>query len=321
MLVFSRFPTISGGLHLSQCRTFATNSMNMRIQAGITQELPVFEITAEGVWLGNQRDKALLSRKEAGRCEVGELRKVYVFYNENRDFEATTRVPLLELNQIGSFRILNVNDLGGFINIGIRRDILIPKREQRALLEEGRMALVILKDDPQNRRLFASTRIVSHLRNIDLPYKRGDEVELIAAERLEIGHRVVVNGIHHGIIFRTEMLRTVREGEHFKGYIRKIENNEITVSMQKEGVELIDDATNRLMEFLENNNGYLRLTDDSDPEEIKLRLRMSKKTFKKAVGVLYKQEKIALTRFGIKLVDRSVLEEKKEEPKRRRKNE
>jgi predicted RNA-binding protein (virulence factor B family) len=291
----------------------------MHIQAGKTQELTVLEVTSDGAWLGSERDKALLSRKEAGRLQPGETVKVFVYYNEKKELEATTRVPLLELDQIGSFRILNVNDLGAFIDIGIRRDILIPRREMRAPIEEGRMALVILKDDPQNQRLFASTRIVSHLRNINLPYKRGEEVDLTIAERLEIGSRVVVNGLHHGIMFRTEMLRSVREGEKMKGYIRKIENDEITVSMQKEGIELIDDAVSRLMEFLENNNGYLRLSDDSDPEEIKMRLRMSKKTFKKAVGVLYKMEKIALTRFGIKIVDRSVLEENKNKPKPKRK--
>jgi hypothetical protein len=72
--------------------------------------------------------------------------------------------------------------------------------------------------------------------------------------------------------------------------------------MQKEGVDLIEDAAARLLEFLENNGGYIRLNDDSDPDEIKIRLRMSKKTFKKAAGLLYKQEKVDLMKFGVKLL-------------------
>jgi hypothetical protein len=94
----------------------------------------------------------------------------------------------------------------------------------------------------------------------------------------------------------------VSEGDKVKGYVRKIEGKDVVVSMQKEGVDLIEDAAARLLEFLENNGGYIRLNDDSDPDEIKIRLRMSKKTFKKAAGLLYKQEKVDLMKFGVKLL-------------------
>jgi len=94
----------------------------------------------------------------------------------------------------------------------------------------------------------------------------------------------------------------VSEGDKVKGYVRKIEGKDVVVSMQKEGVDLIEDAAARLLEFLENNGGYIRLNDDSDPDEIKIRLRMSKKTFKKAAGLLYKREKVDLMKFGVKLL-------------------
>jgi predicted RNA-binding protein (virulence factor B family) len=140
-----------------------------------------------------------------------------------------------------------------------------------------------------------------YFKNDFIDIERGQEVDLIVADKIDIGRRVIINGKFLGVIFTQEMLRTLREGDKIKGYVRKIEGRDIQVSMSKEGEELIIDAKNRLMEFLENNNGYIRLNDDSDPEEIKLRLRMSKKTFKKAVGVLYKEEKVIITKFGVKL--------------------
>jgi hypothetical protein len=151
-------------------------------------------------------------------------------------------------------------------------------------------------------RLFATTKIFTHLKNKPEGIERGDQVEVMIAERIDVGRKVIVNGKFPGVIFNQEIMSKVHEGEVVKGYVRKIEGKDVIVSMQKEGLDLIDDATKRLLEYIEANGGYVRLNDDSDPEEIKLRLRMSKKTFKKAAGQLYKMGKVDLMKFGIKLL-------------------
>jgi acylphosphatase len=155
--------------------------------------------------------------------------------------------------------------------------------------------------DSANHRLFGTTKIFNHLKEVP-DFKRGDEIEMTIFEKLEVGRKVIVNGKYQGIIFQQEIMSRVSEGDKVKGYVRKIEGKDVVVSMQKEGVDLIEDAAARLLEFLENNGGYIRLNDDSDPDEIKIRLRMSKKTFKKAAGLLYKQEKVDLMKFGVKLL-------------------
>jgi uncharacterized protein len=275
----------------------------MNIQPGRIQRLPVFRSDEKPILLGDERHHVPLAKGERlPDTEDGQLPQVFVYYNENREEEATLRLPAIEVGGLGSFRIKNSNDLGAFIDIGMRRDILIPKREQRVPLEEGRMTLVTLQCDYENRRLFASTRFTHYFDNRNLRLKRGDEVELIVADRIEVGSRVIVNGQYLGILFRQEMMRRVHEGERLKGYVRKIEGKDLVVSLQKEGEELVHDAVERLLEFLTHHKGYIRLNDESDPEEIKLRLRMSKKTFKKAVGHLYKERKITMTKFGIKLL-------------------
>ncbi len=274
----------------------------MRIPAGKIQELPVFDENTKCYLLGTEAYTISLPKRDVKEpLQPGDTVKVFTFYNEERELEATTRLPDIQVGEVGSFRIATVNQLGAFIHIGTKRDMLIPMREMRVPLEAGKLALVTLQVDHKNERLFASTRLSMYFKNDFIDLERGQEVDVIVADKIDIGRRVIINGKFLGIIFTQEMLRTLREGDKIKCYVRKIEGRDIQVSMSKEGEELIIDAKNRLMEFLENNNGYIRLNDDSDPEEIKLRLRMSKKTFKKAVGVLYKEQKVVITKFGVKL--------------------
>ncbi|MDZ4824026.1 MAG: S1-like domain-containing RNA-binding protein [Flavobacteriales bacterium] len=281
----------------------------MRIIAGKIQELPVFDRNKLGLILGDEKDQVLLPSGGINRDVADdELVKVFVYYNQTLDLEATTQLPEIEINEVGTFRVKNANDIGAFIDVGTTRDILIPIREQREQLVTGSFVLIILKEDVQNRRLFASTKLTSYIRNPVVDFKRGDEVDLIVAEKMDLGRRVVINGKFMGVLFRQEMTGGVKLGDKVKGYVRKVEGKDITVSMQKEGLELLDEAVKQLLEFLENNGGYARLSDNSTPEEIKLRLRMSKGTFKKAAGVLFKQQKVELTKFGIKLINQPVVE-------------
>lgn len=275
----------------------------MRIPAGKIQHLPVYDENEKCYFLGDEAFFVSLPKRDVKQPLVpGDSVEVFTFFNELKEMEATTRLPEIQVGEIGSFTVANVNDLGAFIHIGTKRDMLIPAREMKTPPEPGRKVLVTLQIDRKNDRLFASPRLTTYFKNDFIDVKRGDEVELTISEKIEVGRRVVINGKLMGILFRQEMLRQLREGEKIKGYIRKIEGREITVSMSKEGEALLTDAKARLLEFLHHNNGYIRLNDDSDPEEIKLRLRMSKKTFKKAVGMLYKENKVAITKFGVKLV-------------------
>ena len=274
----------------------------LQIHPGTIQTLPVFEVVEKGYLLGSEEDNVFIGRRELKpKTELGTEVEVFTYYNEERDLEATTQLASLQVGEVGCYRVLSSNSLGSFISIGSRRDVLIPHAEQVESLEDGRMALVILLDDPENRRLYATTKLNRHLRGREIPYQRGDEVMMTIAEKIEIGRRVIIDGKYVGALFRQEMTDTVRLGEKIKGYVRKVEGKDIVVSMQREGMELLDDAKVKIMNYLEGNSGYVRLNDDTDPEEIKLRLHMSKKTYKKAAGMLFKEGKILLTKFGIKI--------------------
>ncbi|HEY8404222.1 MAG TPA: S1-like domain-containing RNA-binding protein [Flavobacteriales bacterium] len=274
----------------------------MQIRPGYIQTLPYYDATERGFLLGDDSEQVFISKGDTpkGFTEGQEL-EVFVYYNEAKELEATTQLPEIQVGQVGCFRVRGTNDIGAFINIGTRRDILIPKREQLEPLEVDRMALVILCEDVENKRLYATTKLNRMMQKTPPPYKRGDEVQLMIAEKIEVGRRVIIDDKYLGALFRQEMTDRVRLGEKVKGFVRKVDGKDIIVSMQREGVALLEDAKAKIMVYLQMNGGYARLSDDTDPEEIKLRLHISKKTFKKAAGMLFKEGKILLTKFGIKI--------------------
>lgn len=269
-------------------------------EPGVVQKLPIIEILDKAVALGTVSESVMLKTSIAGLL-LGQEIEVFTYYDEERNLIATRQIPVIQKGGVGCFRVTNTNAIGAFIDIGSKRDILIPEREQIQTLEKGKMVIVILLEDRVNKRLFATTKLQRHLRNVGMNYRRGDEVEMMIAEKIDAGRRVVVDGKFIGFLFEQEITDRVRLGEKVKGYVRKCEFGELTVSMQREGMELLEDAKKKIMQYLEMNGGYVRLNDDTPPDEIKLRLHMSKKTFKKAAGMLFNEGKVTLAKFGIKL--------------------
>ncbi len=273
----------------------------MQIKPGAIQSLPIFDQNDLGFFLGDEDFTVFLPKRDfKGTAEENETIEVFTFYNEEKELEATTALPQIQVGEAACFKIKTVNQLGAFVDIGSKRDILIPSRELREDVELGDNILIALGSDDANKRLFGTTKLNSFFNNKDAVYERGDEVEMLIAEKMELGRRVLINGKHMGILFRQEIIARIKTGEKVKGYVRKIEGRDIVVSMQREGRELLDDSKAKILNFLEMNGGYVRINDETDPEEIKLRLHMSKKSFKKACGMLFKEGKIILTKFGIK---------------------
>jgi predicted RNA-binding protein (virulence factor B family) len=276
--------------------------MNSTIQPGHIQTLPVYDQHEYGYLLGSEEFTIFLPSRGIAKSDLDqEAYKVFVFYNENGQLEATTHLPVIELGQVDVFRVKNVNSMGAFIDIGTARDILLPNKEMKEPLEAGFTILAGLLDDPIGARLYLTQKINGFFPNTDIPFERGDEVELLIGEKIEVGRRALVNRQYMAALFRAEMTFNVKLGDRVKGYIRKIEGKSILVSMQREGMLLLEDAQKKILGYLEANNGYVRLNDDTDPDEIKRRLHMSKKTFKRAAGMLYRDGKVILTKFGIKI--------------------
>ena len=170
-------------------------------------------------------------------------------------------------------------------------------------MEKGKRYLVFAFMDEKTNRLMASSKTNQFLKNDELTVAEGDEVDLIISHITEVGINVIINDIHKGLLYKDQVYDEIRLGDRMTGYIKAIRpDNKIDVSLQKLGYQNIEPNAEKILDELRASRGFLRLNDNSHPEDIKTVLKMSKKTFKKAIGSLYKDKLIEIKDDGIYLV-------------------
>lgn len=136
----------------------------------------------------------------------------------------------------------------------------------------------------------------------NVEFEIGDEVDVKIHRLTDIGIKVVINNKYFGLVYEEDIYKNYEVGQETKGYIKNIRaDNKIDVSLRKEGYGRIEDAKNKILDNLKEESGFIALNDNSSPEEIKKQLEMSKGTFKKAIGGLYKEEIINIKEDGIEL--------------------
>lgn len=272
------------------------------ITPGRTYKLPIIAIEEEDVFVGTEVDRILLASDDVqSNFTIGQELELFILSTESGNKIASRQLPTLQLNEASQQRVLNMSPAGAYIDIGASKHILIPTEEQRDVLKEGQKIVMVLKFDFKENKLYGSTRIGRYFPNNNIGLEVGQQVNTIVGQKLPFGKKVVIEDKHTGIIFKKDIMRPMRIGDRLKMYVKEINNEDITLTMQKSGEELIIESKKRIMDALENGSGYLRLTGDTDSEEIKIRLRMGKNTFKKTAGLLQDDGKIILTKRGIKL--------------------
>ncbi|SJZ67674.1 S1 RNA-binding domain-containing protein [Selenihalanaerobacter shriftii] len=133
-------------------------------------------------------------------------------------------------------------------------------------------------------------------------FSDGDEVNIVVDQFTDLGVKVIINGKYYGLVYENDIYKDLEIGDKTKGYIKKIrEDNKIDVSLRKIGYGRIEDAKQKILEKLKNNGGFLAINDNSSPKVIKRKLQISKGSFKKAIGGLYKEKIINITEEGIKI--------------------
>ena len=179
---------------------------------------------------------------------------------------------------------------------------MVPFKEQTVRLEEGKSYVIHCFLDEQSFRLVASAKLNSFFKKEGINYQVNDKVHLLVSRRTDLGWEVIIDNAFKGLVFLSDVFREIKVGDTLPGYIKSVrEDGKIDVSLEPIGLKILDDAANRIFAKLQEDGGFLALHDKSSPEEIKQVLQMSKKSFKKGIGVLYKQRKIVLLPNGIKL--------------------
>jgi len=277
------------------------------IELGKQHRLNVLKQTNDGLILvDDQNEEILLPTNECpNNFQIGDILNVFIYRDQNEKKVATTIIPRISLHEVAFLQVASITKVGAFLDWGLEKNLLIPFSEQQQELKEGRWYIVYLDIDEATDRLFASTYIERQLQNIHITVKEGEAVDLLVYQKTDLGYSVIVNNEHKGLVFENEIFTTIKIGDFVKGYVKKIrEDNKLDISLQPIGYKkFIDVNSSTVYRTLIENNGYLSVTDKSSPEEIKSLFGLSKKAFKKSIGALYKQKKIAIEEGGIKILN------------------
>lgn len=230
----------------------------------------------------------------------------FIFKDSEDRITATTITPYILLNEFAVLEVVDVNPVGAFLDWGMEKDLMVPYSEQASKMVVGKSYPVYMYLDEKTQRLVATSKTNRIIDKDNVTVDEGDEVELLICNPTDLGINVIINNVHNGLLYDNELFQAVTTGERIKGYVKKIRpDNKIDVSLQKQGYGNVEPNSKKVLEKLADNNGFLNLTDKSDPVIILAKLEMSKKIFKKSIGSLYKQKLIRIEKDGIYLVDSS----------------
>ncbi|MDF4810038.1 S1-like domain-containing RNA-binding protein [Vibrio parahaemolyticus] len=275
------------------------------IKIGQINSLEVIKKADFGVFLdGDDYGSVLLPNKHVPEgTELGDHIEVFLYFDSESQLAATIDKPIAQVGEWGLMKIEGINQTGAFVNWGIKeKDLLIPFSEQRARFTAGQNILVYVYTDKASGRIVGTTKFNKWLDKTPANYEVNEEVDLIIAERSQLGYKAIVNGKHWGMIFPSDVFGKLFIGKKLKGYIKQVrEDGKIDLSLQKVGVAKMDDLSSKIIELLEKKGGFLPLNDKSSPEAIFDAFRTSKGTYKKTIGGLYKQGKIVIEKDGIRL--------------------
>jgi uncharacterized protein len=271
---------------------------------GEHNNLKIARTTSFGMYLVcEEGDEVLLPTKYIlPDFNVGDTVSVFIYKDNNDRPIATTLKPAMVVNEFACLRVRTTESFGAFMEWGIEKDLFVPLAEQSRKMEAGLWYVVYLYVDTKSNRLVGSTKINKFLSNDNVALEKEEAVDLVIFEETNLGFNAIVNRAHKGLIFRSDVYKPIQVGDELTGYVKQVrEDGGIDLAIQKIGVQSIAITADEVYNYLKNNNGFLPLTDNSSPEAIMELLHMSKKAFKKSLGVLYRDRVIVLKDDGIYL--------------------
>lgn len=267
------------------------------IKLGEYNTLTVVKTVDFGVYLdgGEYWGEILLPRETApADCKEGDELTVFIYFDSEDRIIATMTQPKAVVGDFKLMKVVGTSRVGAFLDWGLRKDLLVPFREQRDRMEVGKEYFVYVYVDATTDRIVATAKWYKFLNREPADYTPGEEVELIVARRTELGYTVIVNRKHEAVLYANEIFQPIEVGQTVTGYIKRVrEDGKIDCILQRnDGHGQIDSLSARILQKLQENGGVLPISDKSEPEEIYRLFGCSKKNYKKAVGGLFKQRKV-----------------------------
>ncbi|MDR1980524.1 MAG: GntR family transcriptional regulator [Tannerellaceae bacterium] len=276
------------------------------VAIGVYNKLKIVKDLDFGVYLdgGDGLEILLPARYVPKNIKPGDEVEVFIYHDNEGRLIATTAHPLAVAGEFKFMKVKSVNQTGAFLEWGLMKDLLVPFREQKTAMKEGRYYCVYVHLDHVTNRIVASARIEKYLDHVFPDYTFNQKVDILVVDETELGYKVIINNLHWGLVYHNEVFQRLEKGEQLKGYIKEVRQDEkIDVSLAPLGYKKVEGVANLVLESLRMHAGFLALHDKSEAEEIYALFRCSKKAFKQAIGALYKQKQITIEKEGIRLVN------------------
>ncbi len=273
------------------------------IEIGKYQTLELSREMPFGCYLTDGEEEILLPAKYVPEfSKPGDELEVFCYLDHEQRPVATTQRPEITRDTFGVLKVAEMTEFGAFMDWGLDKHLLVPFREQPTRMKEGESYVVFCYLDPKSRRLVASARIDRFIDNSELTLKPGEQVEILCYRETDLGYEVVVNEAYKGLVFRNQVHGPFGAGTRRSAFVKEIrKDRKLDIVLEPLGHRKLEPAARKIYLALQESGGTLPLHDKSDPEAINQVLQMSKKLFKKGIGILYKQGKIDIEETGIRL--------------------
>ena len=269
------------------------------IRLGKRNQLTILREVDFGVYLdgGEIGDILLPKRYVPPYCKTGDIVDVFLYLDSEERLIATTQNPLVEVKW--------TNQFGAFLDWGLMKDLFCPFKEQKMRMQQGKRYVIYCYIDTLTSRIVASAKIEKFLSHDMPPYRAGDEVEVLIQQKTDLGFKAIVEGRFGGLIYQNELFRDIHTGDRMTAFVKTVRpDGKLDLVMQTSGKQHVNDFSEQLYQYLlQSEGGCCPFHDKSPAEEIYATFKVSKKTFKKAVGDLYKKHIILIENNGLRLTN------------------
>ncbi|AXT49895.1 GntR family transcriptional regulator [Aquimarina sp. BL5] len=276
------------------------------LKLGTYNTLEIVRERDQGIYLSDDDgNEVLLPNKYVpNEFMIRDEIKVFLYLDHEERIVATTLEPYATVNSFAYLKCTTVSDIGAFMDWGLEKELFVPFREQASKMRIGSWYLVYVYLDEETNRLVGSSKTNAFLDNSLVLLSAYDEVNLMASHPSPYGWNMIVNQKHLGLVYEDEIFQKVTPGDQLKGFVKKVRpDGKIDLTLQRHGYRAIEPNAQQILDELKSSGGFIDLNDKSDPNDIKDVFQLSKKSFKKAIGSLYKAKKIVIEKDGIRLIN------------------
>jgi len=269
----------------------------------VVKRLPFGSYLSPGSSKGFDVEEILLPKRyEPEDIKVGDLIKVFIYFDSEDRIIATTETPLAQVDECAYLKVVDVNNVGAFMDMGLMKDLFIPYAEQETPMVVGESYVVHLHLDEHSGRIMGSSKLDKYLLEESHYHKAGQAVDLQIFAKTDLGYKAVIGSTYQGLLYNNEIFQEVNIGDKFKGFISGVRSDKrIDLSLQQATEKTRGGLANQILDFIAEQGGTTTLTDKSSPEEIQKQFKVSKKAYKKALGALYKRRLILIEKDKISL--------------------